>query len=161
VTATDSPPTIHIGVIADTHGKLAPKALQALKGVELIVHAGDVQSITTLDQLSRIAPVKAVRGNMDRGHGVKNLPATEVVQVGETQLYVLHNLETLDIHPAAAGFDAVIYGHSHQPENKIRNGVLFLNPGSPSSPRRGSPPTVARLLIQGKILRAELIELGN
>jgi putative phosphoesterase len=159
VTKPDPQPTFLVGVIADTHGKLSSDAVQALEGVGLIIHAGDIHTTSILDQLKQIAPVKAVRGNMDRGDGTRNLPTTEVVQVGEVQLYILHSLEALNIHPGAAGFDAVIYGHSHQPENKIRNNVLFLNPGSASFPRKGSKPSVARLQIQGKRIQVTLINL--
>jgi putative phosphoesterase len=148
-----------VGVIADTHGKLSPSAVQALKGVELIIHAGDIDTTAVLEQLKRIAPVRAVRGNMDRGTSLPHLPTTDVVTVGEVHLYILHNLENLDINPAAAGFDAVIYGHSHRPENKCRNGVLFLNPGSASSPRKSTTPSLARLRIQGKNIRVDMINL--
>jgi putative phosphoesterase len=151
--------TTVVGVIADTHGKLSPGAIQALKGVELIIHAGDIDTNAVLEQLKRIAPVKAVRGNMDRRSGLPRFPTTEVVEVGEVRLYVLHNIEDLDINPKAAGFDAVIFGHSHQPENKDRSGVLFLNPGSASSPRRGTKPSLARLYIQGKNIQVEMINL--
>lgn len=155
-------PTHHttvVGVIADTHGKLSQSAIQALKGVELIIHAGDIDTTAVFEQLKRIAPVRAVRGNMDRGTGLPNLPNTDVVEVGEVRLYVLHNLEDLDIDPAAVGFDAVIFGHSHQPENKDRGGVLFLNPGSATSPRKSTSPSLARLHIHGKNIRVEMISL--
>jgi putative phosphoesterase len=157
----NTPPqhTTVVGVIADTHGKLSQSAIQALKGVELIIHAGDIDTNAVFEQLKRIAPVKAVRGNMDRRAGLPRLPTTDVVEVGEVHLYILHNLEDLDINPAAAGFAAVIYGHSHQPENKDRGGVLFLNPGSASSPRKGTRPSLARLYIQGKNIQVEMINL--
>ena len=148
-----------IGVIADTHGKLSSSAKQALKGVDIIIHAGDIHTLSILIQLKEIAPIRAVLGNVDGGITFRHLPATDVVEVGEVSIYVLHNLENLNIDPKAAGFDAIIYGHSHHPENKIRNGVLFLNPGSASFPRRGSSPSIARLQIQGTHLRAELIQL--
>jgi len=151
--------TIVVGVIADTHGKLNPSAIQALEGVELIIHAGDIDTNAVLERLKRIAPVKAVRGNMDRRSGLPRFPTTQVVEVGEVHLYVLHNIEDLDIDPEEAGFDAVIYGHSHQPENKDRNGVLFLNPGSASSPRKSTTSSLARLHIQGKNIQVEMIDL--
>jgi putative phosphoesterase len=159
VNKTTPQQTFVVGVIADTHGKLSPSAVQALKGVELIIHAGDIDSNAVLDQLKRIAPVKVVRGNMDRGTGLPHLPTREVVEVGEAQLYILHNLEDLDINPEAMGIDAVIYGHSHQPENKYRGEVLFLNPGSASSPRKGTQPSLARLQIQGKNIQVEMMSL--
>lgn len=135
--------TFHVGLIADTHGKLPVEVLQALKGVEQIIHAGDIHSATILNRLSKITPMKSVRGNMDRSNGLKELPATEVVHVGEAQVFVIHDLEVLDINPIAAGFNVVIYGYSHQPEDKMRKDALFLNPGPPSSPHRGSLPSVA------------------
>jgi putative phosphoesterase len=146
-------------VIADTHGKLSQSAVQALEGVELIIHAGDIDTPAVLQQLKRIAPVKAVRGNMDRRSGLPRFPTAEVVEVGEVRLYVLHNIEDLDIDPVAAGFDAVIHGHSHHPENKDRRGVLFINPGSASSPRKSTAPSLARLYIQGKNIKVEVINL--
>jgi len=148
-----------IGVIADTHGKLRPAAERALKGVDLIIHAGDIDTPEVLEQLKRIAPVKAVRGNMDQGTGLSGLPTREIVEVEEARLYILHSLEELDINPEAAGFDAVIYGHSHQPENKDRGGVLFINPGSASSPRKCTRASLTRLHIQGKIIQVEMINL--
>jgi putative phosphoesterase len=157
----DTPPqhTTVVGVIADTHGELSPGAVQALNGVELIIHAGDIDTSAVFEQLKRIAPVKAVSGNMDQGTDLPRLPTTDVVEIGGASLYILHNLEDLDIDPAAAGVDVVIYGHSHQPENKDRAGVLFLNPGSASSPRNGARPSLARLRIQGKNIQVEMISL--
>src|SRR5262245_6966249 len=107
--------SITVGVISDTHGLLRPEATDALRGSELIVHAGDVGDAHVLEHLRAIAPTIAVRGNVDRGELGKSLPMTEVVAVGEVQLYVLHILEDLDLDPKAAGFTAVISGHSHRP----------------------------------------------
>jgi putative phosphoesterase len=148
-----------IGVIADTHGLLRPQALQALSGVDLIIHAGDIGNPEVLAGLERLAPVRAVRGNVDRGDWAAGLPRTRVVEVGGLHLYVLHELFSLDLDPAAAGFAAVIFGHSHEPYLEHKDGVLYLNPGS-AGPRRFSlPVTLARLRVQGASLTAQVIEL--
>ena len=121
-----------LGVISDTHGLLRPEALKALQGSELIIHAGDIGKAPVLKALRTLAPVLAVRGNTDRGDWAGELPRREVVALRGVQIYVLHNLLELDLDPAAAGLAAVISGHTHQPSISRRNGVLFLNPGSPS-----------------------------
>jgi len=148
-----------IGVISDTHGLLRPQAVQALKGVELIIHAGDIGDPKILRALKRIAPVYAVRGNTDRGDWATHLPQTRVVEVGGVLLYVLHELFTLDLDPAAAGLAAVIFGHSHRPHLEPKNGVLFLNPGSAGPRRFTLPVTLARIKLQGDSLHPELVEL--
>ncbi len=148
-----------IGVISDTHGLLRPEALKALEGVELIIHAGDIGDLKILRRLERIAPVHAVRGNTDRGDWAASLPRTRVVEVGGVHLYVLHELFTLDLDPAAAGLAAVIYGHSHSPHLERQNGVLFLNPGSAGPRRFTLPVTLARIKLQGNSLHPELVEL--
>jgi hypothetical protein len=151
---------LRIGVISDTHGLLRPQAVEALKGVNLIIHAGDVGSPEILEKLGRIAPVHAVRGNTDRGEWARDLPLTEVVDAGEIQLYVLHDLHTLDLDPRAAGFAAVIFGHSHRPLLEWRNGVLYLNPGSAGPRRFTLPVSMAYLKIQGKSLQPEFVPLA-
>ena len=148
-----------IGVISDTHGLLRPEAVRALKGVELIIHAGDIGNPKVLAGLARIAPVHAVRGNTDRGAWAADLPQTRVVEVGGGLLYVLHELFTLDLDPAAAGIAAVIFGHSHQPHMERRNGVLYLNPGSAGPRRFTLPVTLALLMVQNSGLTPEFIEL--
>jgi putative phosphoesterase len=150
---------IRIGVISDTHGFLRPQAVEALKGVNLIIHAGDVGSPEILEILGKIAPVHAVRGNTDRGEWARALPLTEVVEVGEVQIYVLHDLHTLDLEPKATGFAAVIFGHSHRPHLERKNGVLFLNPGSAGPRRFTLPVCLAYLKVQGDSLEAEFIPL--
>jgi uncharacterized protein len=150
---------INVGVISDTHGMVRPEAIRALRSPELIIHAGDVGDSAVLERLSAIAPTIAVRGNVDKGPWAQSLPLSEVVQVGEIQLYVLHDLAALDLDPRAAGFAAVIFGHSHQPIAEVRDGVLFLNPGSAGSRRFALPVAVARLRVVGKTLSHELIEL--
>jgi putative phosphoesterase len=128
-----------VGVISDTHGLLRPEASAALQGVDFIIHAGDICDPGILEELGVIAHVTAVRGNMDWGAWTKGLPATEVLELGNTSLYVLHDLDELDLDPGAAGFAAVVHGHTHVPEIRWTRGVLFLNPGS-AGPARGSKP---------------------
>ena len=150
-----------IGVISDTHGLLRPQALEALRGVDLIAHAGDIGNLDVLTQLGRIARVHAVRGNMDRGPWSEMLPDSEVAGSEEARLYIVHDLNHLDLDPAAAGFRAVITGHTHRPHVEERDGVLYLNPGS-AGPRRFSlPTTVARLHVRDGVLEAEIIELDT
>jgi len=146
-----------VGVISDTHGLLRPEAVAALAGVERIVHAGDIGSPDVLAALGRLAPVTAVRGNNDRGDWAAGIAATEVVEVGGVSLYVLHDLHELDLDPRAAGFVAVIAGHSHQPRQEERDGVLYFNPGS-AGPRRFRLPislgrlTIARGRVTGSLM---------
>lgn len=148
-----------VGVISDTHGLLRPEAVAALEGVERIVHAGDIGSPDVLTALGRIAPVAAVRGNNDRGGWAAAIPETEVVEVGGVTLYVLHDLHELDLDPRAAGFSAVIAGHSHQPRLDERDGVLYLNPGSAGPRRFKLPVSLARLTVAGPRVHAELVTL--
>ena len=148
-----------IGVISDTHGLLRPQAVAALQGADLILHAGDVGDRDILDRLGTVAPTVAVRGNVDTAVWATALPMTEVVEVGGLCLYMLHDRAALDLDPMAAGFAAVIFGHSHRAGAELRDGVLFLNPGS-AGPRRFSLPiTVARLTVSGATLSYEIVEL--
>lgn len=147
-----------LGIISDTHGLLRPEAINALQGVELIIHAGDIGKPEILDQLEKIAPAVAVRGNVD--YWANHLKMTEVVEVGDALLYVLHDLGTLDLDPKAAQMDAVIYGHSHQPSIESKHGVLYLNPGSAGPRRFDLPVSVALLHVTGKQLEAELVTLS-
>jgi len=151
--------TTQIGVISDTHGLLRPEATDALHGSHLIIHAGDVGAPGILEALTRIAPVVAVRGNVDTAPWATGLPATEVVEVAGRHLYVLHQIEHLDLDPSAAGFAAVIYGHSHKPSVEVRRGVLYLNPGSAGPRRFTMPITLARLRISVGGLEPELVSL--
>ena len=148
-----------VGVISDTHGLLRPEALAALAGVERIVHAGDIGAPDVLQALGRIAPVTAVRGNNDRERWAADIPETDVLEIGDVSLYVLHDLHELDLDPRAAGFAAVIAGHSHQPRVDERDGVLYLNPGSAGPRRFKLPISLARLTVTGPRLRAELVTL--
>lgn len=148
-----------VGVISDTHGLLRPQAIEALQGSELIVHAGDIGSIEVVDRLSEIAPVFAIRGNVDREKWAEKFPLTEVVKVKERYLYVLHNLNELDLDPVAAGFDVVISGHSHKPAVQNKNGVLYVNPGSAGPRRFTLPVAIARLYIKPEGIEAHIHEL--
>ena len=150
---------MRIGVVSDTHGLLRAEAVSALRGSDLIVHAGDVGKPEVLDQLREIAPTLAVRGNVDGGSWATVLRPVEVVAVGALSLYVLHNLTDLDIDPKAAGFAAVISGHTHRPSAEIRDDVLYLNAGSAGPRRFTLPVTVARLRIARRRLTHEIVEL--
>ena len=152
---------IVVGIIADTHGLLLPAAIKALEGVDLIVHAGDVGNTEVLDNLKSIAPVYAVRGNMDMIEGLRELPETEVVEVGDILLYVIHNIHRLDIVPSKAGFDAVIFGHLHCPSLSEKEGVLFLNPGSAAQPRRNYPASLALLHVNGDSMKAKIVNIDE
>jgi hypothetical protein len=148
-----------IGVISDTHALMREEALRLLAGVELIIHAGDVGSTAVLDALARIAPVHAVRGNVDGGSWAEALPANRVVEAEGARIFVLHRMADLDFDPAARGFAAVVFGHSHKPSQEVRNGVLYLNPGSAGPRRFRLPLSVARMRVEGKSVRAETIPL--
>lgn len=150
---------MRVGIISDTHGLLRPEALAALRGSDLIIHAGDVGTPQVLEGLRELAPVTAVRGNNDRGALATELPETEAVEVGGRWLYVLHDLHALDLDAAAGGFAAVVAGHSHRPKIEERQGVLFINPGS-AGPRRFSlPVAVARLRVGARSIDAETLVL--
>lgn len=148
-----------IGVVSDTHGLVRPEALHRLKGVDRIVHAGDIGSRDVLLALEAIAPVTAVRGNNDRDAWARAIPETALVEVGRVRLYVLHDVKTLAVDPRAAGLDAVIAGHSHRPSQVERDGVLFLNPGSIGPRRFTLPVAMAILTVRGARVRAEIVHL--
>ena len=147
-----------IGVISDTHGLLRPEAIAALEGCDQIIHAGDIGSADILAQLRRIAPVVAVRGNVDNGRWAKALPHSAVVELDGHTIYVIHILGDLDLK-AARGVGAVVFGHSHQPSIEERDGILFLNPGSAGPRRFKSPVSVARMSVVDGRLTAQLIPL--
>jgi hypothetical protein len=134
-----------IGLISDTHGLLRPQALSALAGCDLIIHAGDVGNPEILTALKTVAPVFAVRGNVDTESWALALPEIEVVEAGLVSIYVLHDAHALDLDPAAAGFQMVISGHSHKPSRTEQRGVLYINPGSAGPRRFNLPVTLARL----------------
>ena len=151
--------TGHIGVISDTHGLVRPEAIGALKGSELILHAGDIGKPEVLTSLASIAPVIAIRGNNDRGAWAKKLPDILKLRVNGLGVYIIHNVNELEVDPGAEGFRAVISGHSHKPSITNLDGVMFLNPGS-AGPRRFKLPVVmARLAIQKRKLHAAILEL--
>ena len=138
-----------LGVISDTHGLLRPEAVEALRGSDMIVHAGDIGSPEVLRELEKIAPVVAVRGNNDREPWAKNLPLTNALELGGASIYVLHDVNELDLDPRVAGFSVVIAGHSHQPRCEERDGVLFFNPGSAGPRRFRLPISLGVISIEG------------
>lgn len=146
-----------LGIISDTHGLLRPEARDALAGCDAILHAGDIGCKDVLDELAAIAPLTAIRGNVDKW--ADQLPDTEVVEIEGRYLYLIHDVDQLDLDPQAAGFDAVICGHSHKPAVRERDGVLYLNPGSAGPRRFTLPVTVARLDVLPDGLRPKVIEL--
>ena len=148
-----------IGVISDTHGLLRPEAIEAMRGSDQIVHAGDIGDPAIIPELERIAPVTLVRGNIDTAAWCRKLPATNVLEVGGLNLYVLHNVQELDLNPSVAGFAAVIFGHSHQPAIEWRKDVLLFNPGSAGPRRFRLPISVGRLKVKNGKIEPELIEL--
>jgi hypothetical protein len=148
-----------IGLISDTHGLLRDEAVCALKGSQLIIHAGDVGKPEILDVLNSLAPVVAVRGNIDRGMWALKLPLTAVAETAHATIYVIHDVHDLD--PAATGFEIVVSGHSHKPGRTERNGVLYVNPGSAGPRRFQLPVTVARLNLSQKPWNVEFIELSS
>jgi putative phosphoesterase len=148
-----------IGLISDTHGLLRDEALRALKGSDLIIHAGDVGNREIIDKLKSIAPVFAVRGNVDTEPWASALPETEVVAAGAATIFVLHDVHALDLNPAAAGFHIVVSGHSHKPDRTERDGVLYINPGSAGPRRFKLPVTLARLELSQTPWKVEFIDL--
>jgi len=150
---------LHVGVISDTHGLLRPEVIRAFEGVSLIIHAGDVGRPSVLEALGNIATVIAVRGNTDRDSWAFRLPLTEVVGIGEISLYVLHDLNRLDLDPSVSGFRSVISGHTHEPAIENKNGVLFINPGSAGPKRFTLPVSVVLLHIKNNSLKVEQVTL--
>jgi uncharacterized protein len=148
-----------IGLISDTHGLLRNEALQALSGSDLIIHAGDVGDSNILDALRRIAPVIAVRGNIDTAEWAKSLPETTVVEAGFANIYVLHDVNALDLDPKAAGFQIVVSGHSHKPARSEHRGVLYINPGSAGPRRFHLPIMIARLDLGVTPYKVEFVDL--
>ena len=150
--------TLTLGVISDTHGLLRPAAVEALQGVDHILHAGDVGDPHILEALHQIAPLTAIRGNVDLSGACADLPPTEVVELGGLLFYLVHSIDDLDINPEAAGVAAVVYGHSHR-VNIRQDGVLYLNPGSAGPRRFDLPVTLAQIQIVDGILQPRIIEL--
>jgi uncharacterized protein len=150
---------MRIGVISDTHGLLRPEALKSLHGAEHILHAGDVGDPAILDVLRAIAPVTAIRGNIDEDGPCRHLPPTELVELDGRSIYMLHDVKRLDLNPEAGGIAAVVFGHSHKPLVEWRRGVLFLNPGSAGPRRFDLPVTLAWLKIEADEVGARIVHL--
>jgi len=150
-----------IGLISDTHGLLRPEALHALQGSELILHAGDVGKPEILDALRAVAPVVAIRGNVDNGAWASALPATEAIETEFALIYMLHDVNALDLDPVAAGFQVIISGHSHKPARSQRAGVLYINPGSAGPKRFSLPTTIARLDLNATPWKVDFVDVLN
>lgn len=150
---------LEIGIISDTHGLLRPEAVEALAGVDHILHAGDVGDIAILDALRSIAPVTAIRGNVDVFGACAQLPATEVAELGGCLFYLVHAIQDLDVVPAAAGISVVVYGHSHRAEVKERDGVVYVNPGGAGPRRFQLPVTLARAVLEDGQIRVRIVSL--
>jgi uncharacterized protein len=148
-----------IGLISDTHGLLRPQALRALEGSDLIIHSCDVGDPEILETLKTLAPVFAVRGNVDTEPWAVALPETEVIELDSATIYVLHDVHALDLDPVAAGFHIVVSGHSHKASREERNGVLFLNPGSAGPRRFDLPVTVALLHLDQQPWKIDFVDL--
>lgn len=148
-----------IGVISDTHGLLRPEAIEALRGSDYIIHAGDIGDPAILVKLADLAPVTAVRGNIDREKWARNIPETNVLQVADLSIYILHDLHQLDLKPESAAFAAVISGHSHVAKQELKNGVLYFNPGGAGPRRFKLPVSLGRLTVNGQNIIAEIIKL--
>jgi uncharacterized protein len=153
--------TTRIGLISDTHGLLRPGAVDFLRGADFIIHAGDIGGPEIVAQLAALAPVTAVRGNNDKGVWAKAVPETEVLQVGPVFIYVIHDLAELDLDPVAAGFHAVVSGHSHRPSIERRADVLYVNPGSAGPRRFTLPITAAELVVDDALVDARLVALDS
>jgi hypothetical protein len=149
-----------VGVISDTHGLLRPEAIELLRGSEHILHAGDIGSPEIVPQLRKIAPVTAIRGNVDTQSWTRDFAETEVVELSGLHIYMIHDANALDLNPKAAGFAAVISGHSHQPSQVNKDGVLYFNPGSAGPRRFKLPISVGRLKIVDGTISAEILELS-
>jgi uncharacterized protein len=148
-----------IGLISDTHGLLRKQAIDALQGSQLIIHAGDVGDPDILRTLGQIAPVIAVRGNVDKGDWAEQLPPTAVTEIGSSRFYILHDLNELDLDPTVSGFSFVISGHSHKPSHTERRGVIYINPGSAGPRRFKLPITIARLDLRTPAALVEFVSL--
>jgi hypothetical protein len=148
-----------VGLISDTHGLMRAEALQALAGSDFIIHAGDIGDQAVIERLGEIAPVTAVRGNNDTDAWAAQIPETNVLDANGIRFFVLHSLKDLDVDPAEAGFRAVVSGHSHRPEIQLREGVLFINPGSAGPRRFRLPISVATVVCRNGQIASQLVEL--
>jgi len=150
---------MRVGIVSDTHGLLRQEAIAALRGSDLIIHAGDIGCADVLEQLRDLAPTHAVRGNIDTQPWAMHLPETSLVIAGRQRLFVLHNISQLEVDPLRAGYNAVVFGHSHRALAEIRDKVLFLNPGSAGPRRFRLPVTIARLDVSGETMRPTIISV--
>ena len=150
-----------VGLISDTHGLLRPEAISALRGSDHIIHAGDIGAAEILEELTKLAPVTAIRGNIDKAAWARSLPETEVLEAGGISIYILHDLAQLDLNPAAAGFSVVISGHSHVAKQEMKDGVLYFNPGSAGPRRFKLPITLGKLIIDRPKVHAEIIQISG
>jgi uncharacterized protein len=150
-----------VGVISDTHGLLRPEAVELLRGSEHIIHAGDIGAQEIIPELRKIAPVTAIRGNVDTQAWARGFSETEVVELGGLHIYVIHDANAIDLNPKAAGFAAVISGHSHQPKQEMKNGVLYFNPGSAGPRRFKLPISVGRLVVADGNLTSKILEISS
>jgi uncharacterized protein len=149
-----------IGVISDTHGLLRPEAVELLRGSDHIIHAGDIGAPEIIPKLEKIAPVTAIRGNIDTQEWARRFAETEVVELAGLFLYVIHDANAIDLNPKAAGFAAVISGHSHKPKQEVKDAVLYFNPGSAGPRRFTLPISVGRLAMDGGHLSGEIFQIG-
>jgi putative phosphoesterase len=149
---------MRIGIISDTHGLLRPEAVELLRGSEHIIHAGDIGAPEIVSELEKIAPVTAIRGNVDAQAWARRFAETEVIELGGLFLYVIHDANAIDLNPKAAGFAAVISGHSHKPMQEMKDGVLYFNPGSAGPRRFKLPISVGRIQIVNGKLHGEILQ---
>ncbi len=152
-------PTYTIGLISDTHGLLRPEAVSALRGVSLILHSGDIGEKDILNELEKIAPVIAVRGNMDRSSWSRAIPETDIIEKNGLCFYLLHDLDRLDLNPGAARIDVVVSGHTHKPHLQSIDGVLYINPGSAGHRRYDYPVTIGLVSINNTGIKPEIVYL--
>jgi len=149
------------GVISDTHGLLRKEVLHALRDVDMIIHAGDIEDADVLSELEEIAPLIAVRGNCDRGERVNQLPLTNIYDTGTKLLYIIHDLAKLDIVPETAGISIVVFGHSHVAKSEMKGNVLYLNPGSAGPRRFNLPISMALVRIEGEDIAVQFIDVDS
>ncbi len=149
-----------VGVISDTHGLLRPEAEKYLKGSDLIIHAGDIGSVEIVNKLKKLAPVKTIRGNIDKDKWTEEFPETLDLKIRNIRLFVIHNIKDLEFNHEKKKYDLIISGHSHKPSIKEENGVIFLNPGSAGKRRFNLPISIAKLKIKENKISAKIIELN-
>jgi uncharacterized protein len=150
---------LRVGLISDTHGLLRPEARAFAGACDYIIHGGDIGSAAILDELSALAPLIAVKGNNDRQAWAAHLPETEMIRVGGVFIYIIHDLSQLDIEPHAAGAQVIVSGHSHKPQVELRDGILYVNPGSCGPRRFNLPLSVGEIRVEGTKVRARTLEL--